>query len=116
MLDIKIIRNNPDMVKAAMKKRNKDMDAAVDEIMEIDRQRREISSKSDGMKAQQNAASKKIPAMKKAGEDTTELMAEMKKLSELVKECDQQVAELEERQKQSLTIEYRHISEDNYKI
>ncbi|MBC8586329.1 serine--tRNA ligase [Youxingia wuxianensis] len=100
MLDIKIIRNNPDMVKAAMKKRNKDMDAAVDEIMEIDRQRREISSKSDGMKAQQNAASKKIPAMKKAGEDTTELMAEMKKLSELVKECDQQVAELEERQKQ----------------
>ena len=35
MLDIKVIRENPDRVKQAMKTRNKDMDAAVDEILEI---------------------------------------------------------------------------------
>ena len=42
MLDIKLIRENPDLVKAAMKSRNKDMDALVDEVLAIDVQRREL--------------------------------------------------------------------------
>lgn len=102
MLDIKFIRNNPDAVKEGMKKRNKNMDAQVDEILEIDRERREINAKSDGMKAEQNAASKQIPAMKKAGKSTDELLAKMKKLSESVKECGARLAELEAKQKELL--------------
>ena len=102
MLDIKFIRNNPDAVKEGMKKRNKNMDAQVDEILEIDRERREISAKSDGMKAEQNAASKQIPAMKKEGKSTDELMAKMKKLSASVKECGARLAELEAKQKEIL--------------
>ncbi|MBE6907057.1 MAG: serine--tRNA ligase [Ruminococcaceae bacterium] len=100
MLDIKFIRSNPDAVKEGMKKRNKNMDAQVDEILEIDRERREISAKSDGMKAEQNAASKQIPAMKKEGKSTDELMARMKELSEAVKECGVKLAELESRQQE----------------
>ena len=100
MLDIKFIRSNPDAVKEGMKKRNKNMDAQVDEILEIDRERREISAKSDGMKAEQNAASKQIPAMKKEGKSTDELMARMKELSEAVKECGVKLAELEARQQE----------------
>lgn len=102
MLDIKFIRNDPDAVKEGMKKRNKNMDAQVDEILEIDRERREISAKSDGMKAEQNAASKQIPAMKKEGKSTDELMAKMKKLSASVKECGARLAELEAKQKEIL--------------
>ncbi len=100
MLDIKFIRSNPDAVKEGMRKRNKNMDAQVDEILEIDRERREISAKSDGMKAEQNAASKKIPAMKKEGKSTDELMARMKELSETVKEYGVKLAELESRQQE----------------
>ena len=100
MLDIKFIRSNPDVVKEGMKKRNKNMDAQVDEILEIDRERREISAKSDGMKAEQNAASKQIPAMKKEGKSTDELMARMKELSETVKECGVKLADLEARQQE----------------
>ncbi len=100
MLDIKFIRSNPDVVKEGMKKRNKNMDAQVDEILEIDRERREISAKSDGMKAEQNAASKQIPAMKKEGKSTDELMARMKELSEAVKECGVKLADLEARQQE----------------
>ena len=37
MLDIKLIRENPQKVKEAMKTRNKDMDAVVDEILDIDK-------------------------------------------------------------------------------
>ena len=54
------------------------------------------------MKNQQNTASRKVPAMKKAGEDTTELFAEMKELSRKIKELDAQVSEVEEAQRNAL--------------
>ena len=87
MFDIRLIRSDPDRVKQAMKTRNKDMDAAVDEVLKIDAERREILAKADGMKAQQNAASKQIPKIKKEGGDVSAIMAEMKALSEQVKEA-----------------------------
>ncbi len=98
MLDIKLIRQEPDRVKAAMKNRNKDMDAVIDEILDIDRQRREISHATDEMKAAQNAASKQIPALKKEGKDVSHIMAEMKTIAEKVKQNDQIIAGLEEKQ------------------
>ncbi|MBP0963658.1 MAG: serine--tRNA ligase, partial [Oscillospiraceae bacterium] len=69
MLDIKFIRTNPDLVKTACRNRGKDMDALVDEILVIDEQRREINTRTEAMKAEQNKASKEIPAIKKAGGD-----------------------------------------------
>ncbi len=98
MLDIKLIRTDAEKVKQAMRNRNKNMDSLIDEILEIDKDRREISSHADGLKAEQNKASKEIPAMKKAGQDTTELMAEMKILSEKIRECDVKISALEEKQ------------------
>ena len=99
MLDLKQIRINPQAVKDALRRRNADYDAAIDELLEIDVKRREISTKADNMKAQQNAASKKIPMMKKAGEDVTPIMEKMKALSEQVKECNAELAVLEEKQR-----------------
>ena len=99
MLDIKVIRENPDMVKAAMKTRNKDMDALVDEILEIDAKRRELASKRDALKAEQNAASKQIPAIKKAGGDISEIMAKMNEVKAAIKADEDELAALEERQK-----------------
>ena len=57
MLDIKLIRQNPEAVKAAVNRRNGDYSAAIDELLKIDEQRRVISSKGDKFKAEQNAAS-----------------------------------------------------------
>ena len=102
MLDIKLIRTNPDLVKQAMKNRGKDMDAAVDEILAIDQKRREIGTRADAMKAEQNRANKEIPAMKKAGQDISALMQRMKELSEAVKGCDAEIAQLEEKQQEIL--------------
>ncbi len=99
MLDIKLIRSNPEKVKAGAKKRCIDVDALVDDILKIDEERREVTGKVESMKAEQNAATKKIPVMKKAGEDTASLMAELKTLSEKIKESDAQLGELEEKQK-----------------
>ena len=82
MLDVRFIRENPDRVRAAMRSRNMSLDAEIDEILRLDLQRRELTSKVEAMKAQQNAVSKKIPQMKKSGKDTSAIMAEMKTLSE----------------------------------
>ena len=57
MLDIKVIRQDPERVKAAMKSRNKDMDKEIDEILEIDVERRAINVAVDNMKAEQNRVS-----------------------------------------------------------
>lgn len=108
MLDIKLIRENPDLVKAAMKTRNKDMDAAVDEIIAIDGKRRELSAKKEALKARQNAASKEIPKIKKEGGDISAIMAEMNAVKAAIKEDDDELAELEAKQK-SLIYEFPNI-------
>lgn len=99
MLDIKLIRSNPEQIKAGAKKRCIDVDALVDDILKIDEERRVVTGKVEAMKAEQNAATKQIPVLKKAGQDASQLMAEMKTLSDKIKECDAELSELEEKQK-----------------
>ena len=99
MIDIKLIRDNPDEVKARIKKREMDLDSIVDEIRAVDGERRELLGKVEAMKAEQNAASKQIPQIKKAGGDASEIMAKMKELAAAVKESDKEVAEIDEKMK-----------------
>lgn len=102
MLDIKFIRNNPELVKQAMKNRNSDMDASIDELLAIDEQRRSLTSKTEALKAEQNIATKDIPRIKKEGGDVSEIMARMKTLSDNIKELGGELSALESRQKQIL--------------
>ncbi len=115
MLDIKLIRENPDLVKKAMKTRNKDMDALVDEILEIDARRRELSAKRDQLKARQNAAGKMIPQLKKEGKDTSEIMAEMNAVKDAIKEDDDELTALENKQK-SIMYEFPNIPNETTPI
>lgn len=98
MLDIKLIRENPDEIKVKLATRNANYDSYIDEILEIDAERRKISTEADTLKAEQNKVSKQIPVMKKNGEDTTEIMQEMKVISEKIKQEDVKISELEKRQ------------------
>lgn len=102
MIDIKLIRSNPDFVKAGAKKRAYDADQIVDDILKIDSRRREITGKVEAMRAEQNAASKQIPQIKKQGGDASELMTKMKSLSSEIKECEAELGETEEKQKELL--------------
>ncbi|MBQ6830693.1 MAG: serine--tRNA ligase [Clostridia bacterium] len=100
MVDIKLVRSNPDFVKEAVKKREMNLDAVIDEILEIDAKRRALSGENDGLKAKQNAVSKQIPQIKKEGGDVSAIMAEMKELSNKIKEGDAAIGELEDKQKE----------------
>ncbi len=93
MLDIKILRTEPERIREALKKRNNDLD--ITPAIELDIARREILTEVEKKKAQQNEISKKIPQMKKAGEDTAPIFAEMKELSNEIKEDDEKVRELD---------------------
>ncbi|MBQ3603052.1 MAG: serine--tRNA ligase [Clostridia bacterium] len=115
MLDIKVIRENPQRVKDAMKTRNKDMDALVDEVLAIDVKRRELTLKNDQLKQEQNAASKDIPRIKKEGGDISAIMARMNEIKEEVKQGDALIAELEEKQ-QKIMYEFPNIPSDKTPI
>ena len=95
MLDIKKIREDFDAMRERVMMRGKG-DFGMEEIKELDAQRRQLLSKVETMKNKQNTVSKEIPKMKKAGEDTTEIMAEMKKLSEEIKAIDGELSKVEE--------------------
>ncbi len=93
MLDIKILRNEPERIREALKNRNNDLD--ITPAIELDKQRRELLTDVEQKKAKQNEISKKIPAMKKAGEDTSEIFKDMKKLSDEIKLDDDKVREID---------------------
>lgn len=93
MLDIKILRQEPEKIKEALKKRNNDLD--ITPAIELDAKRRQILADVEEKKATQNAISKKVPQMKKAGEDTTEIFKEMKELSDKIKVLDDEVREID---------------------
>ncbi len=94
MLDIKRIREDFEGVKKAVESRGKG-DFGIDQVIELDKKRRETLATVEAMKNKQSTTSKQIPKMKKAGEDTTELMAEMKTLSQEIKALDAVVSEVE---------------------
>jgi len=93
MLDIKFIRENPEIVKQGIQ--NKNEKDRVDEILALDEKRRKIISEAEELKAQKNQASAKIPQMKKAGEDTTQIFAEMKTVSDKISGLDDQLKNIE---------------------
>lgn len=94
MLDIKILRNEPEKIKEALKKRFNDLD--ITPAIELDAKRRTILAEVEAKKATQNEITKKIPAMKKAGESTDAIFAEMKELSNEIKALDDEVRTIDD--------------------
>ncbi len=80
MLDIKRIKEDPQAVKAGLKAKEVDCDAAIDRILELDEERRTLIASTETRKARQNKVSKEIPALKKAGQDVSAVFAEMAEL------------------------------------
>ena len=95
MLDIKLIRENPEAVSALLKKRNCEIDFT--ELLSWDSARRDLRIKMDQMKNERNVSAKKGPVMKKNGEDVTEELARMKKLSDEITEIERTINEYEEK-------------------
>ncbi|MDU2639860.1 MAG: serine--tRNA ligase [Finegoldia magna] len=94
MLDIKRIRNNPEEIVEALKKRRGEY--PIQKLLDTDEKRREVIQKVESMKAEQNKLSKQVPQMKKNGEDTTELFKNLKKLSDDIKSMDDDLKDIDD--------------------
>ena len=94
MLDIKLIRNNPETVIAGLSKRG--VTGAAEQIAALDEKRRSLITEAEALKARRNTVSKSIPAMKKAGEDTIAVMEEMKQVSADIKTMDAELTVVDE--------------------
>lgn len=95
MLDIKLIKENPQEVIDRLAGKGKDAREEIAEILRLDGERRALILETDNLKAEQNKVSKEIPKMKKAGEDTAPVMARMRELSDKIKENDGKIREVE---------------------
>lgn len=95
MLDIKRIREDYEGVKKSVESRLKG-DFGIGRVKELDEKRREILAEVEALKNKKNQDSKLIPVMKKEGKDTTELMADMKALSDKIKVLDGELSAVED--------------------
>ena len=94
MLDIRRIRENPEEIARLVSRRGKEF--RFDNLLQMDAERRSAIAETESLKAKKNAVSKQIPVLKKKGEDTSALFAEMKQESDRIKALDDRVAELDE--------------------
>lgn len=93
MLDVKLILEKPDYVKAALKKKLWDFDPT--EIIELSSQRLELLKKVEAIKAEQNKLSASVPAVKKEGGDVKSIFAKVKELGAQNKESEEKLNEIE---------------------
>lgn len=87
MLDIKLFRNDPDFVKEKVAKRGMEA-TVVDEVLELDEQRRQLISKAEEMKAERNKVSGEIAQKKRNKEDADDAISAMRKLGDEIKTLD----------------------------
>ena len=106
MIDLKRLRQDPEGSRASLLRRSDPAVAAlVDEVLALDRRRRELLVRVEALKAERNAASEEVARRKRAKEPADELMATLKASGEQVKALDQELREIDaELDRRALTL------------
>src|SRR5262245_12995354 len=103
MLDLNLIRNEPQAVKAAVRARqNPELEATVDQVLSLDTRRRELLKDVEALKAERNTASKAISRTQDPAERQT-LIAEQKGMGERIAGLDENVRQVEEQLQTALS-------------
>jgi seryl-tRNA synthetase len=96
VLDLRLIRRDPDAVRAALARRSPQLAERVDELVDLDAGWREATASAERLRAEQKAASERIAAAKQAGEDASEAIARMRDVSAQVKALGERARSAEE--------------------
>ena len=94
MLDINLIRKNPEYVAQALKKRMDDIDFT--DLLTWDEKRRTHIAEAGQLRAKRNSVSAQIPQIKKAGGDIAQIQTEMRDVSTRIKTIETELAEIEQ--------------------
>jgi seryl-tRNA synthetase len=93
MLDLNLIRENPDLVRTALKNRQMDV-SPVDDILRLDEKRRSLLTQVEALKAERNVVSKEIGKLKDAAERNQKIAA-MREVGDKIAALDKEVTEVE---------------------
>jgi seryl-tRNA synthetase len=102
VLDLKLIREEPERVRAELARRGEDGAAGLDSVLDLDGQRRAVIPRLEELRASRNAAAEAIAQAKRAGEDASEAIASQRELGASEKELSRELAEIEERLRATL--------------
>ena len=98
MLDLKLMQKDPDLVRAALEKRNSKIDVA--EFSAMDERRKALIAEVEALKAEKNRVGPEIAKRKKAGEDASDLLEKMGQVAERTKALDAELSGVEAAQKE----------------
>jgi seryl-tRNA synthetase len=90
VLDLKLLRREPDQVRAALARRGSA--DAVDELLQLDSRRRELLPELEGLRARRNEASEAIGQAKRSGEDAADAIAQMRDVGSQIKALEGELA------------------------
>jgi len=102
MLDIRLLREDPEAIKARVKTRGGDAWELIDEILVCDENRRSGETEKQQLQADRNRISKEIGALKRDGKDSSEIEAQVRQIGERIKEIGEEVDAAETRQQDLL--------------
>src|SRR5277367_264913 len=123
MHDLNYFRDHLDVFAAMAEKRGTPLD--LEGFRALDKERRELITATEGLKAQRNKASDEIARLKKAKEDADSLIGEMKTVSERIKEADERIAQLNATQSELMltipnvphgSVPVGHSAEENVEV
>ena len=100
MLDIRLIRENPDKINELLKRRNPEL--SINSILEIDTERRKVQTQADELRAKRKNMSQEIGILKKQGQNTDEIQAQVKEMGDEIKSLEEKEQELDTKQKDLL--------------
>jgi seryl-tRNA synthetase len=102
VLDLKAIRRDPELVRAALARRRDGSEATLERVLELDSRRRELLPETEALRARQNEASAAIGRAKQAGGDAAEEIAAMQDVARRVKALGEELAGIEAELDQAL--------------
>ncbi len=94
MLDMKRIRERTDEVRQGLKARGADA-SVLDRVLELDARRRELLTAAEARKSERNRISKSVGDLRKRGEDTADIQAQVRGIGDEINALDEQVREVE---------------------
>jgi len=97
MLDIKLIRENPEKINELLKRRNPNL--SINEVIQIDIERRAMQTQADELRAKRKIESQKIGELKKQGENTDEIQEDVRKIGDEIKFLEEKEVELDQQQR-----------------
>ena len=92
MLDLKFVRQNSDIIRQMLENRRADVD--LDRLLITDQQWLDAQKNVEDLRQQQNTVSKEIGKLKKNGQDASDLIAEMKQVSDQIKQMNERSRQL----------------------